>query len=97
MHTHTHTHTHTHIHTHTHSHTHTHTHTYTRARAHFDTEMCTLYDHTFFSYILVPLADDSWGQELDNGQWDGPIGMLTRKVYNISIYNVFVASQGTLT
>ena len=49
------------------------------------------------SYILIPPPDNSWGQELDDGEWDGPIGMLTRKVYNISIYNMFVASQGTLT
>ncbi|KAK7116098.1 hypothetical protein V1264_001843 [Littorina saxatilis] len=33
-----------------------------------------------FSYVLVPPVDDSWGEELDNGQWDGPVGMLTRKV-----------------
>ncbi|XP_070177982.1 glutamate receptor ionotropic, delta-1-like isoform X2 [Littorina saxatilis] len=32
-----------------------------------------------FSYLFVPAADDSWGLELANGQWDGPIGMLMRK------------------
>ena len=32
------------------------------------------------SYTFVPPSDDSWGQKLNNGQWDGPIGMLTRKV-----------------
>nr|KAG5701363.1 hypothetical protein BaRGS_006137 [Batillaria attramentaria] len=28
----------------------------------------------------------TWGQELDNGSWDGPIGMLTRKPFQTPVY-----------
>ena len=38
-----------------------------------------------FSYTLIPPSDNSWGQRLDNGQWDGPIGMLTRKVTKLTL------------
>nr|KAG5710717.1 hypothetical protein BaRGS_035119 [Batillaria attramentaria] len=33
-----------------------------------------------FSYTVIGSADTSYGVKLDNGQWDGLIGMLTRKV-----------------
>ncbi|KAK7502680.1 hypothetical protein BaRGS_00005930 [Batillaria attramentaria] len=32
-----------------------------------------------FSYLLMESSDTSYGVKLDNGQWDGLIGMLTRK------------------
>ena len=55
-------------------------HTDSRTRTHFFVLKCARPD-VLFSYTLVPSTDDSFGQKLDNGQWDGPIGMLIRKVW----------------
>ncbi|KAK7504977.1 hypothetical protein BaRGS_00004005, partial [Batillaria attramentaria] len=38
-----------------------------------------------FSYTLQEPPDNSWGQELDNGSWDGAIGMLTRKEVDMAV------------
>ncbi|XP_070213203.1 probable glutamate receptor [Littorina saxatilis] len=46
-----------------------------------------------FSYLFVPAADDSWGIELDNGQWDGPIGMLMRKEVDLAA-SAFAIEEG---
>ncbi|KAK7502681.1 hypothetical protein BaRGS_00005931 [Batillaria attramentaria] len=38
-----------------------------------------------FSYTVIGSADTSYGVKLDNGQWDGLIGMLTRKEADIAL------------
>ncbi|KAK7489272.1 hypothetical protein BaRGS_00019524 [Batillaria attramentaria] len=39
-----------------------------------------------FTYTLTLHPHNlSWGQELDNGSWDGPIGMLTRKEVDVAL------------
>ncbi|KAK7489271.1 hypothetical protein BaRGS_00019523, partial [Batillaria attramentaria] len=38
-----------------------------------------------FSYILLTPPDNSWGQKQADGQWDGLIGMLTRKEADMAV------------
>nr|KAG5710718.1 hypothetical protein BaRGS_035120 [Batillaria attramentaria] len=45
-----------------------------------------------FSYLLMESSDTSYGVKLDNGQWDGLIGMLTRKVNYVEIHSVVLES-----
>ncbi|KAK7489274.1 hypothetical protein BaRGS_00019526 [Batillaria attramentaria] len=47
-----------------------------------------------FSYTLTLHPPHlSWGQELDNGSWDGPIGILTRKEADVAL-GVFTLTAG---
>ncbi|KAK7489273.1 hypothetical protein BaRGS_00019525 [Batillaria attramentaria] len=47
-----------------------------------------------FTYTLTLHPNNlSWGQELDNGSWDGPIGMLTMKEVDVAL-SVFTLTAG---
>ncbi|KAK7489275.1 hypothetical protein BaRGS_00019527, partial [Batillaria attramentaria] len=47
-----------------------------------------------FSYTLTLHPRHlSWGQELDNGSWDGPIGILTRKEADVAL-SIFALTAG---
>ncbi|KAK7489225.1 hypothetical protein BaRGS_00019477 [Batillaria attramentaria] len=50
-------------------------------------------DDSQLSYTFLDPPDDSWGQMLENGQWDGPIGMLARKEADLAV-SAFVLTPG---
>ncbi|KAL8595746.1 hypothetical protein ACOMHN_012165 [Nucella lapillus] len=47
-----------------------------------------------FSYVLFPTpSDNSFGQQLDNGQWDGPVGVLTRREADLAVGYLALTSE----
>ncbi|KAK7493309.1 hypothetical protein BaRGS_00015435 [Batillaria attramentaria] len=46
-----------------------------------------------FTYVIVEAPDNNYGKLLDNGQWNGLIGMLTRKEIDIAVTGFRLTSQ----